>query len=374
MRGVGAAVLVAVLALSVVVLPLAGASGWDDNHGHTAAVFTSTNNATANQIVAYETTSGGSLNWVGNFGTGGAGTGSALADSGALALSGGDHWLLAVDAGSNQISVFQVNLNHHGPLLVLTDVTSSNGVLPVSVTISGNIVYVLNDGNAATAGNIAGFYLGWNGQLYPISGSSEPLSTSAATGAAQISFSPDGNFLVVTEKNTNLLDVYTVNWVGVASGPTSYASSGLTPYGFAFAGRDNLVVSEAHQPAVSSYSLTHYAGLQLVSGSISDLQGAPCWVAVSHDGRTAYISNTASDSVSTFSVSRDGSLTLLQSVAGSTDAGPADSALAHGGRTLYVYAGGAGEIQTFQTGPGGTLTWIQTVGGLPVGAEGLVAT
>jgi len=374
MKGVGVAVLVAVLALSVVALPLAGASSWDDNHGRIAAVFTSTNNATANQIVAYEATPGGSLNWVGYFSTGGAGTGSALGDSGSLALGQGDHWLLAVDAGSNQVSVFQVKLGHHVPLLTLTDVTSSGGVLPVSVTISENVVYVLNDGNSTTAGNIAGFYLGWNGQLYPISGSSEPLSASAATGAAQISFSPGGNFLVVTEKATNLIDVYTVNWAGVASGPTSYASSGLTPYGFAFAGRHNLVVSEAHQPAVSSYSLTRYAGLQLVSASISDLQSAPCWVAVTENGRTAYISNTASDSVSTFSVSRDGSLTLLHSVAASTGAGPADSALANGGQVLYVYDGGAGEIQVFQSQPGGGLGWIQTVGGLPVGAEGLIAT
>jgi 6-phosphogluconolactonase len=362
-----------VLALSVLALPLAGASGWSHGGGGNAAVFTSTNNATANEIVAYERSSVGTLTWVGNFTTDGTGTGAALADSGALALSADNHWLLAIDAGSNQVSVFQVNTHSHGPILTLTDVAPSGGVLPVSLTISGNIVYVLNDGSSVTPGNIAGFYLG-GGQLYPIPGSTQSLSTSAATGAAQISFNPAGNFLVVTEKNTNLLDVYGVNREGVASSPATYTSSGLTPYGFAFAGHQDLVVSEAHQPAVSSYSLGRSAGLQLVSASVSDGQGAPCWVAVGENGQIAYISNTASDSISTFAVAHDGTLTLIQSVAASTDAGPAYSAISTGGHFLYVVAGGAGEIEGYQIHHDGSLSWIQTIGGLPLSAEGLVAT
>lgn len=374
MKGVGVAVLVAVFALSVVVLPMASASSWENVRGPIATVFASTNNATANQIVAYERSSTGSLSWAGNYSTGGEGTGSALADSGALALSPNHHWLLAVDAGSNQVSVFRINSGFSGQLLTLTDVVSSGGVLPVSVTLSSKEVYVLNDGNSTTAGNIAGFHLGGNGQLYPIAGATQDLSMSGATGAAQISFSPAGNFLVVTEKSTNLIDVYAVNRAGVASGPASYPSSGLTPYGFAFAGSTHVVVSEAHQPAVSSYSLTRSGGLQLVSASISDLQGAPCWVAVSGNGQIAFISNTASDSISTFAVGAGGSLSLLQSVAATTDAGPAYSALSGSGQFLYVYAGGVGEIQGFQTQPDGALTWIQTVGGLPIGSEGLVAT
>jgi 6-phosphogluconolactonase len=373
MSGVGVAALVAVLALSVLAFPLASASGWTHGGGSGAVVFTSTNDATANQIVAYERSSDGMLTWMGNFATGGTGTGAALADSGALAISADNGWLLAIDAGSNQVSVFSVNTHSIGSMLRLTDLASSGGVLPVSVTISGNIVYVLNDGNSVSPGNIAGFYLE-GGQLHPIPGSTQSLSTSAATGAAQISFSPAGNFLVVTEKNTNLLDVYGVNREGVASPPTTYASSGLTPYGFAFAGFQNLVVSEAHQPAVSSYSLSRSAGLQLVSASVSDGQGAPCWVAVGENGRIAYISNTASDSISTFSVSPGGSLTLIQSVAATTDAGPAYSAISGGGHFFYVVAGGVGEIQGYQIKADGSLYWIQTVGGLPLSDEGLVAT
>lgn len=374
MRGLGVALLVAVVALAVVGLPLAGASSAGADHDPIAAVFTSTNSATHNQIVAFERSSGGTLTWVADYSTGGTGTGAALADSGSLALTQDHHWLLAVDAGSNQISVFRVAAHTGGALLTLTDVTGSGGILPVSIAVSGNIVYVLNDGNSISAGNIAGFTLSSGGQLHPLAGATQPLSSSSATGAAQVSFNPTGGLLIVTEKNTNLIDVYDVNRHGVASGPTSYASAGVTPYGFAFSGNHYLVVSEAHSPSVSSFSLSRSTGLQVVSNSVSDLQNAPCWVVVTAGGNLAYISNTASDTLSSFVVSDGGKLTLLQAVAASTAAGPADSAIASQANFLYVYAGGAGELQGFHLNADGTLTWTQTVGGLPVGAEGLVAT
>ncbi len=72
----------------------------------------------------------------------------------------------------------------------------SGGTMPLSVTIHGNIVYVVNGGGS---GNISGFTMSSRGVLSPIAGSTLPLSSSAA-GPAQISFSPNGRVLVVTEK------------------------------------------------------------------------------------------------------------------------------------------------------------------------------
>ena len=374
MKAVGVAALIGVLAVAVLVLPLAGAENERGGYGGVEAVFQETNGATANQIVAYEASSAGTLTWVGNFGAGGTGTGTALADSGSLALTSNDRWLLAVDAGSNQLSVLRVDTHYGAPLLTLTDTVNSGGVLPVSVAISGSTVYVLNDGNAVTPGNIAGFFLSGWGQLTPIVGSSEPLSTSGATGAAEIAFSPSGGSLVVTEKATNLLDVYTVNRHGVAGGPTSYPSQGTTPYGFAFSGSRHIVVSEAATGSASSYALSRSHGIQVVSVSVSDLNGAPCWVTVSANGAIAFVSNTHSDTISTYAVSRGGALTLTQSVAATTQAGPADMALGSHGQFLYVYDGGAADLQAFHVYGGGSLTSAQTVTGLTAGTEGLVAT
>src|SRR5207253_96166 len=111
-------------------------------------------------------------------------------------------------------------------------------------------LYVLNAGGS---GNISGFTVDNSGRLTPIAGSTQPLSGSNV-GPAQVSFSPDGRQLVVTEKTTNLLDVYSVDANGIASGPTTTPSAGGTPFGFAFGHRSDLFVSEAAGSA-SSYVL-----------------------------------------------------------------------------------------------------------------------
>ena len=76
-----------------------------------------------------------------------------------------------------------------------------------------------------------------------------------------MSFDPRGETLVVTEKDTNLIDTYEVDPdTGLASGPNPQASAGATPFGFAFDKRGHLIVSEAFggaadQSAVSSYAV-----------------------------------------------------------------------------------------------------------------------
>ena len=53
--------------------------------------------------------SGGALIPSGTFSTHGLGTGSSLADSGALALTANHQFLLVVNAGSQSLTVFRVN-------------------------------------------------------------------------------------------------------------------------------------------------------------------------------------------------------------------------------------------------------------------------
>src|SRR5262245_12187710 len=105
----------------------------------------------------------------------GFGTGSGLSNQGALTFSPDGHWLLAVSPGSNELSVFRVRVDG----LALTDIVSSGGQRPVSVTSFGDLVYVLN---AAGPGNIVGFNLSKDGQLTAIANSSRPLSGAAETG------------------------------------------------------------------------------------------------------------------------------------------------------------------------------------------------
>ena len=94
----------------------------------------------------------GALTGAGSYQTGGLGgqlTGSVvdhLASQGSLALDRQAGLLVAVNAGSNTISVFGVR----GDELQLRQAISSGGTFPVSVGIHGDLAYVLNaeDGGA----------------------------------------------------------------------------------------------------------------------------------------------------------------------------------------------------------------------------------
>src|SRR3989454_10128051 len=109
-----------------------------------------------------------SLTVAGTVATGGTGTGSGLGSRGALALSDDGRWLFAVNAGSNDVSIFRV-----GPAgLSLTSRIPSGGTQPVSLTVHGNLLYVLNGG---VSGNIAGFALDANGGAAAIPGARRAL-------------------------------------------------------------------------------------------------------------------------------------------------------------------------------------------------------
>ena len=338
-----------------------------DGDGGPRAVYTITNQVGGNAVAVFARAADGTLTPAGSFSTGGAGTGAGLGSQGAVTLSNDGRLLFTVNAGSNDVSVFRVDPQG----LSLLSRTPSGGTLPTSVTVSRNVVYVLNTGGA---GNISGFTVGSTGGLTPIAGSTKSLSTAAA-GPAEVSFSPDGRELVVTEKGTSQLDVYPVDKNGVAGERTSYTSAGGTPFGFAFGPRNLLFVSEAAAPgSASSYALNNEGNLQVISGAVLTHHGAPCWAVVTTDGRFGYTGN-GSGSVSGFSIAPDGAIRLLGDGATAVIGnGVNDIALSANSRYLYVLqTGGAQAIHAFRVQDDGSLTALGPVGGLPTGTRGLAA-
>ena len=329
-------------------------------------VYTLTNQVAGNSVAVFTRAADGTLSAAGIVATGGTGTGAGLGSQGAVALSDDGRWLFAVNAGSNDVSVFSV-----GPAgLALASRTASGGTLPISLSVHGTVLYVLNAGGD---GNISGFTVGSSGALTPIAGATLALSGSNV-GPAEVQFSPDGNSLVVTEKNTNRLDLYAVDANGVASGPTTTASAGATPFGFAFGHRHELFVSEAAGSA-SSYVLDASGHLTLVSGAVSTHRGAPCWAVVTADGRFGFTGNGAG-SVSAFAIAPDGAISLVDADGGTAviGAGVNDITLSNNSRYLYVLqVSGAQAIHAFHIQADGHLTPLGPVGGLPAGTRGLVA-
>ncbi|MGZ5283967.1 MAG: beta-propeller fold lactonase family protein, partial [Bacteroidia bacterium] len=191
-------------------------------------VYTLSNQVNGNSVVVYNRANNGMLTYSASYATGGTGTGGGLGNQGAVILGGDNHdydVLLAVNAGSNSISSFEIKQGG----LKLKSTVNSGGIRPVSITQHEDIVFVLNGGGT---NNIAGFRLNNNGKLVPIANSIRPLSA-ASTGPAQVSFVNDGKVLVITEKGSNKILTFTVNESGIPGAMRSITSSSPTPFGFA---------------------------------------------------------------------------------------------------------------------------------------------
>ena len=203
--------------------------------GSAGQVYTITNEANGNRVAVFDRSGNGDLSFDSYVNSGGNGTGAGLGSQGAIILSGNSRWLFAVNAGSDSISSFRVT----GYGLTLVDTVPSNGDLPVSLTLNGDLLYVLN---AGTSPNISGFRVDNHGMLSPIAGSTQAVTSATSV---QIGFSPDGGVLVVAGKASNTLDSFVVDQNGVAGPAQTFASNADVPYGFAFDNRGHLIVSEA---------------------------------------------------------------------------------------------------------------------------------
>lgn len=316
------------------------------------AVYTMDNSALGNRIFVYHRFNNGRLAFAGAVSTGGLGTGESLGNQGAIQIGPAESYLYAVNAGSNNISTFQIT--EEG--LELLQTIPSQGDRPLSLTVNEKRLYVLNaGGSAGTSDSIAGFHVGSGGLLTPISGSVAALSADV-TRPAQIGLSPNGAALVVTERETHKITVFDIDALGVPSERRVYDSEGLTPFGFEFGVRGALVVAEgvlgdANASSVSSYGFDSEARLKVITSSAPTFQTAACWLVLSPDKKMAFTTNPGSDSVSRFSINFDGELSLERHWSRLLKKGdrPLDITITKDTKTLYVLLSGSDQLAVIPT-------------------------
>jgi len=327
-------------------------------------VYVMSNKNPGNSVIQFRRASNGSLTWVREVVTGGNGSGANGADplgsQDSLVLGGDGLRLVAVNAGSNEVSVFGTIAGR----LTWLSKSSSGGVFPNSVALSGDLVYVLNK-NGATP-NITGFRLDTSGTLHWIA--TVPLPPGSA-GANDVRFSPDGTRLL-TESGTNEILVFPIASDGVASSPVVQASAGGSPFGIRL-GHDGVVVVSEAAGSASSYRFSDAETLDVISGAVNDTQKASCWISLTRAASHAYISNTASGTLSSFHVGSNGDLALLNAVAANPDGAPIDSSLSRDSRFLYVVDSTQGRVRFFAV-DGASLTPLGSVF-LPTGIQGIAA-
>jgi 6-phosphogluconolactonase len=363
------------LKLSLIALLLCGGCDGDNQSMPegglklTAMAFTMTNATEGNVVQVYSRLSDGRLVSSASLPTGGTGVGHGLENQGALALSRDGQLLYAVNPGSNDLTVFK--LTHSGAQV--TDRVLSGGTLPVSVAEWNGIVYVLNRNGRSGPGSgptIQGFQASTSGKLSPIAGSGMSLRATD-TNAAQIAISPDGRWMVVTQRGINQIDVVPLDQNFVPRAPLSAPSAGSGPFGFAFSDDVRLYVSEAGAGTTSAYEVDNQGNLRVLSSAVPTQQAATCWVTITPNNTIMYVSNTASGSLSSFQIAKDGTLTRLISVAATTAGRPIDIMVSEDGNYLSALTTD-GTIETFRIdATSGSLTSIQTVSGLPFGTNGL---
>lgn len=336
------------------------------------AVYTQSNSATGNQVLAFAR-SGGMLAPAGVYPTEGLGAGAGLGSQGAVTLSRDGRFLLVANAGSNDVTVMRVTPAG----LQFTDRESSQGMRPTSIAIGGELVFVLNAGMQPS---VSGYLLDNNGDLEPIPGSFASLAMGSAP--AQVGLVPGGGQIVVTERATNLIDLFPVLPGGSLGAPQQIASAGVTPFGFDFGRNNVLIVSEAAGGAadastVSSYSLAPLA-LNVISPAVPTTESAACWIITARNRRYAYTTNTGSGTLTGYRVSPStGALTRLDfdGVTGDLGAGanPLDGAVSQDGKYMFVLSPATGEIAVFFVRVDGSLEKLPSQLGLPSTAFGLAA-
>lgn len=338
----------------------------------TGRVYVLTNKP-ENSVLVFNRASDGSLRFIQEAATRGGGTGATrdpLQSQGSVALRADNKVLLAVNPASGELTAFKVT----DAGLEFGSKLPSGGFFPVSVTVYQNLVYLVNQLGIP---NITGYTVSDTAQLVEITDSQRDLTGGPLALPAQVSFTPDGSQLIVTEKGTQLLDIFNVLATGQTDGAFPEMSRGKVPFGFAFGPGDSVVVSEAEGglpmlATASSYRLTGDDIPQPVSPRVPDHNTAACWVVVA--GGAAFVVNTISSTISSYHISADASIALADPVAAFTGDGtvPIDAAASRDERFLYQVLSATGQIAVF--GINGTaLHRLTIVNGLPLSIQGIVA-
>jgi 6-phosphogluconolactonase len=367
-----------VVALAVIFTSAIRSQAQDDPSNSSGAVFVMTNDADRNEIIAFQRGSDGSLHAGRRFATGGRGTGGTtdpLESQGSLTLSQDHTLLFAVNGGSGEVSVFVVQ----GARLWLADKETTDGSEPNAVAQHGNLVYVLNVGGSSS---VVGFRLSGGGHLQRIPNSIRFLTTNNSE-AASIAFSPDGQFLLVTERATNNHDVFRVEADGTLAPVIVNPSAEPGAFASTFAPNGAVLVSEtgpaggSDASTISAYTVAADGMLTAITVGVPTLGNANCWNAVTPDGRFVYVSNAGSATISGFAIGSNGGLTAIgATVIGTNPAGSTnlDIAVSADGKFLYTLNAGTATIGIFAIQPNGSLTNLGEAGSLPKsGLNGIAA-
>lgn len=392
-------------------------------------IYSVSNKANGNTVVGFHNYDNGEYMPIGEFSTGGKGTGDleipALKKDETHPLANGDDPLISAEAiasvhdgkmvvvvnpGEGTVSLMSSNEN--GELSFVNKVESSD-LFPNSLAAYGDYIASSSVGKDNMNGSITLFKVK-DGKLEKVDGARRDLKARPST----IAFSSDGEHVIVNELVTGKIKVYAMQNGTLSKEPVSQIDSPrdtngrfqAIPVGFVVNGDGNddlIVMSEARfltpefslrsgsgevvqsplyswqTSSISTYRLTDNGEISLISGDVltgASLEGgelANCWVTISPDGRTVWAANALSSSISSFRIRENGTAALINEHAYKHS----DESLFFGdinvnsaGNQLYQLIGNKGKVMVFNIDQAsGDLKPMQTLSGLPeLGSYGLM--
>jgi 6-phosphogluconolactonase (cycloisomerase 2 family) len=347
------------------------------------AVFLASNDTAGNTIGVFARGRDGRLQAVHHYATGGIGAdlpgavADPLASQGGLTYDAKNQLLYAVNGGSNTLTVFKVD----GLRLTRLQILDTRGVLPTSVAVGHDLVYVLD---ASGDGAVTGFRV-VGGRLVRLAGSTRSLSLGNVAlpnflaDPAQVAVTPSGSAVIVTTKTKNTIISFALDNKGVPSATSVVTPSAApVPFSMAFDQAGRLLVNEA-SGSESTYTVNPDATLSIIATHVSNNgQAGACWSAVAKG--FIYTGNSGSATITAYTEDANGGLTLhdASGVAATTGGGPVDIAVSQDGQFLYQLANLAGAIDEFHVNDDGSLSPLGTVAGLTIangsGSQGLAAS
>jgi len=390
--------------------------------------FIVSNKAEANTIYQFSSKNGEQYAMVGEYNTGGTGTGDleipALKKDDTHPLANGDDPLIsayAISASQDSKNIVVVNpgnatisLMKRGATNAISAVNTApaTDLFPISVAIHADYVVVASVGDSNMKGSIGLFKI-LNGRLVSLADNRRDLQARPST----VKFSSNGRFVIVNELVTGKIKAFSLTDGALSKEPVSVVNSPKAdgrfqaiPVGFDLKpsadGGDIIIMSEARfltpefslregngsvvqsplyswqTGSLSTYKLSQDGSLSLISGDIltgTEIEGgelANCWVVLSPDGKTLWAANALSSSISSFDISDNGVATLKNATAYKDESETlffGDLNVSADGKTLYQLVGNKGQVAIFDIQSSGDLKLRQTVSGMPeLGTYGLL--
>ena len=366
---------------------------------YTSAVYVGTNNTQQNGLVAYGGKPDGTLAFIGEYLSGGAGR---RLNTGAVdplisqhsVLNVDNRFVLQVNAGSNTVSSFRVNKDFS---LTRISVVPSDGFAPDAIAEHDGVVYVANvdndgvfTGSPDQVGNLVAFTLNrGTGDLQEIPGSKRQL----VGRPSDVAVAPSGRSLVVSLYNAGSVAI------SDSAAKAELESFGIVRRGFLtpfpisaitstqrnndqnrnLPGAIGIAIRElgSHEVVVATESREWLANgqpaplAQFQTGSVStfDLDGSgllrpissdvttssqittgptntstsSCWISFDKDGQTFWVVSASSSVISSFRFKEDGSVEEIDSRAANGEPANPNAANPLAGATGFVDVAESGD-------------------------------